>query len=192
LTCKDRIVVNIDQGYEYYDLVLRITEELGVTDQILIKGKRPAKDVEGDGWEESVLESVKNSIKNLTDSGVNPSDITVLGYTNDDIERVAEYLEEMGIKTQKESSKTLNNDPDVAALIDFLEYMRALQSGQNGDIYRLNFLCRTKFLESDFDTLSTSLTNELKPSVVVYKIIEFFSFCNKVSISSFFNFRYIF
>jgi glycerophosphoryl diester phosphodiesterase len=46
LTCKDRIVVNIDQGYEYYDLVLRITEELGVTDQILIKGKRPAKDVE--------------------------------------------------------------------------------------------------------------------------------------------------
>lgn len=132
-------------------------------------------DGEGDGWEESVLESVKNSIKNLTDSGVNPSDITVLGYTNDDIERVAEYLEEIGIKTQKESSKTLNNDPDVAALIDFLEYMRALQSGQNGDIYRLNFLCRTKFLESDFDTLSTSLANELKPSVVVYKIIEFFS-----------------
>ncbi|MBP3482641.1 MAG: glycerophosphodiester phosphodiesterase family protein [Alistipes sp.] len=38
--CKDRIVVNVDQGYEYYDLVLAITEELGVTDQILIKGKR--------------------------------------------------------------------------------------------------------------------------------------------------------
>lgn len=40
--CKDRIVVNVDQGYEYYDLVLAVTEELGVTDQILIKGKRPA------------------------------------------------------------------------------------------------------------------------------------------------------
>ena len=38
--CKDRIVVNIDQGYEYYDLVLAVTEELGVTEQILIKGKR--------------------------------------------------------------------------------------------------------------------------------------------------------
>lgn len=38
--CKDRIVVNVDQGYEYYDLVLAVTEELGVTDQILIKGKR--------------------------------------------------------------------------------------------------------------------------------------------------------
>lgn len=41
-TCKDRIVVNVDQGYEYYDLVLALTEELGVTEQILIKGKRPA------------------------------------------------------------------------------------------------------------------------------------------------------
>ena len=38
--CKDRIVVNVDQCYEYYDLVLGVTEELGVTEQILIKGKR--------------------------------------------------------------------------------------------------------------------------------------------------------
>lgn len=41
--CKDRIVVNIDQGYEYYDLALSITEELGMTDQVLIKGKRPTE-----------------------------------------------------------------------------------------------------------------------------------------------------
>ena len=39
--CKDRICVNVDQGYEYYDLVLAITEKLGTTDQILIKGKKP-------------------------------------------------------------------------------------------------------------------------------------------------------
>jgi len=37
--------VNIDQGYEYYDLALAITEELGVTDQVLIKGKRPVETV---------------------------------------------------------------------------------------------------------------------------------------------------
>ena len=43
--CKDRIVVNVDQGYEYYDLVLAVTEELGVTDQVLIKGKRPVETV---------------------------------------------------------------------------------------------------------------------------------------------------
>ena len=43
--CKDRICVNVDQGYEYYDMVLAITEELGVTDQILIKGNKPLADV---------------------------------------------------------------------------------------------------------------------------------------------------
>jgi glycerophosphoryl diester phosphodiesterase len=43
--CKDRIVVNVDQGYKYYDQVLEITEELGVTDQILIKGARPWSEV---------------------------------------------------------------------------------------------------------------------------------------------------
>lgn len=40
LCCKDRICVNVDQGYEYYDQVLSISEELGVTDQLLIKGKK--------------------------------------------------------------------------------------------------------------------------------------------------------
>ncbi|MGM9740778.1 MAG: glycerophosphodiester phosphodiesterase family protein [Candidatus Cryptobacteroides sp.] len=39
--CKDRICVNVDQGYEFYDQVLEISERLGVTDQLLIKGKRP-------------------------------------------------------------------------------------------------------------------------------------------------------
>ena len=43
--CKDRICVNIDQGYQYYDQVLAITEELGVTDQILIKGKKTLAEV---------------------------------------------------------------------------------------------------------------------------------------------------
>jgi len=37
--CKDRITVNIDKGYDYYPMVLALTEELGVTHQVLIKGK---------------------------------------------------------------------------------------------------------------------------------------------------------
>lgn len=43
--CKDRIVVNVDQGYEYYDRVLAVAEELGMTDQVLIKGSRSVADV---------------------------------------------------------------------------------------------------------------------------------------------------
>ncbi|MCM1504383.1 MAG: glycerophosphodiester phosphodiesterase family protein [Muribaculum sp.] len=43
--CKDRIVINIDKGYQYYDLVLALSDSLGMTDQLLIKGKSPLKEV---------------------------------------------------------------------------------------------------------------------------------------------------
>lgn len=43
--CKDRIVVNIDKGYDHYDLVVELAEELGVTEQILIKGNKSLADV---------------------------------------------------------------------------------------------------------------------------------------------------
>lgn len=43
--CKDRIVVNIDKGYQYYDLVQKLAEELGVTEQLLIKGGIDVEDV---------------------------------------------------------------------------------------------------------------------------------------------------
>lgn len=45
---RDRICVNIDKGYDYYDAVLAITEELGVTGQVLIKGKKPIEVVKAD------------------------------------------------------------------------------------------------------------------------------------------------
>ena len=43
--CKDRIVINIDKGYDYYDLILPISDSLGMTEQLLIKGKKPVKAV---------------------------------------------------------------------------------------------------------------------------------------------------
>ena len=44
--CKDRITVNVDQGYQYYDQVLEIAEKLGVTDQLLIKSGNLWSDVQ--------------------------------------------------------------------------------------------------------------------------------------------------
>ncbi|MBO7481102.1 MAG: glycerophosphodiester phosphodiesterase family protein [Bacteroidales bacterium] len=35
--CKDRVLVNVDQGFDYYDQVLALTEELGMTRQVIIK-----------------------------------------------------------------------------------------------------------------------------------------------------------
>lgn len=43
--CKDRILINVDKGYDYYDLVLQLTEEMGVTDQVLIKSNKPHGEV---------------------------------------------------------------------------------------------------------------------------------------------------
>ena len=39
LCCKDRILVNVDHAYPYYDQIVDLTEELGVTGQVLMKGK---------------------------------------------------------------------------------------------------------------------------------------------------------
>jgi len=46
LLCKDRIIVNIDKGFDYYDKVLELGRELGMTRQILLKGGRPACEVD--------------------------------------------------------------------------------------------------------------------------------------------------
>lgn len=43
--CKDRVVVNIDKGWQYFDKVIALTDELGVTGQMLIKGTKPLEKV---------------------------------------------------------------------------------------------------------------------------------------------------
>jgi glycerophosphoryl diester phosphodiesterase len=48
LLCKDRIVINIDKGYKYYDEVDKLLRETGTTKQILIKGSYPAEKVLAD------------------------------------------------------------------------------------------------------------------------------------------------
>lgn len=93
--CKDRICVNVDQGYEFYDQVLAITEELGTTDQILIKGKRPIEVVAAHeaAYEHNmmympVVDIQKESGKALFDSyfekGVTPLAYEVCWSSNDD------------------------------------------------------------------------------------------------------------
>ena len=46
LLCKDRILVNLDHAWVYYDEALAVAEKLGVTHQILMKGARPHAVVE--------------------------------------------------------------------------------------------------------------------------------------------------
>ena len=44
--CKDRIVVNLDHAWDYYDAAIAVAEKVGVVEQILMKGKKPLKVVE--------------------------------------------------------------------------------------------------------------------------------------------------
>lgn len=46
--CRDRICVNIDHAQNYYDEVLAIAAELGVTHQILMKDSRPLEVIEAE------------------------------------------------------------------------------------------------------------------------------------------------
>lgn len=48
LCCKDRILVNVDHAYPYYKEIVELTEELGVTGQVLMKGKSPVGQVDAD------------------------------------------------------------------------------------------------------------------------------------------------
>jgi glycerophosphoryl diester phosphodiesterase len=48
LCCKDRILVNVDHAYPYYKEIVALTEELGVTGQVLMKGKSSIAQVRED------------------------------------------------------------------------------------------------------------------------------------------------
>ncbi|MBQ8838883.1 MAG: glycerophosphodiester phosphodiesterase family protein [Bacteroidales bacterium] len=48
LCCRDRILVNVDHAYDYYDEIVALTEELGVTGQVLMKGKSDIDKVNAD------------------------------------------------------------------------------------------------------------------------------------------------
>ena len=41
--CKDRIVVNIDKGYDHYDMVLAIAEEMGVAEPTFVRRWRATR-----------------------------------------------------------------------------------------------------------------------------------------------------
>lgn len=45
--CKDRCLINIDKGYDYYDQILPMLEKRGMVEQVIIKGKKAPEKVAG-------------------------------------------------------------------------------------------------------------------------------------------------
>jgi glycerophosphoryl diester phosphodiesterase len=46
MVCKDRILVNLDHAWGYYDEAIKVAEKVGCVDQILMKGSKPMAEVD--------------------------------------------------------------------------------------------------------------------------------------------------
>ncbi len=132
-------------------------------------------DFDGDDAKEKFLKSLSDKLKALLELGVPSSSVTVLAYTNDDIEEIADALETKGIKTQKESSKSLLSDEGVSALMWLVKYLVLKSGGKSGKLAKLNFMSVVKCTDEDFDSFIASVSGEHLPSRIVFAAVDFFA-----------------
>ena len=110
LVCKDRILVNVDHAYPYYKEIVELTEELGMTGQVLMKGKSSIEKVneEMSKHENNLLympiidvnnDSGKKLFAEYVDKGVVPMAFEVCwNRPGEDIEYCASMIHQMGSK----------------------------------------------------------------------------------------------
>lgn len=127
---------------------------------------------------DSLLKTVGEKIAEYIQMGAAAESITVLCYTNDDIEEVAAYLADLGIKTQKESSKALADDENVRAVMVFLEYLLLVRLGRDARLARLSFLSLTKASAERFDMFVARLTDISDVPRIVFGSVDYFGLAN--------------
>lgn len=110
LVCKDRILVNVDHAYPYYKEIVELTEELGMTGQVLMKGKSSIDKVNEDmsRHENNLLympvidannESGKKLFAEYVDNGIVPMAFEVCwNRPGEDIEYCVSMIHQMGSK----------------------------------------------------------------------------------------------
>ncbi len=124
---------------------------------------------------DDILSATLNKVNSFLEGGAKADDITILAYTNDDVEEIASFLETNGVKTQKESSKTLHSDEGVAAVMSFLEYAALKRLGRDCRLAKLEFLALTKSGEDEFDELFAQLSSVYSPSKMAFCVVDFFA-----------------
>lgn len=129
-------------------------------------------------YPDDVLKRTVEKVSEYLSLGAKEESITVLCYTNDDIEEVGSALEEKGIKTQKESSKSLIDDDSVRAVSVFVEYILLRSLGRDATIQKLSFLSLTKAPTAVFDLVASRLYAYMLPSFVVFEIVDSFGLAN--------------
>jgi exodeoxyribonuclease V beta subunit len=86
---------------------------------------------------EALLEEIVDNTFMLLESGIKPTDIAILTYTNSDAFVIEEALLERddALKITTQTSSKLINDPIVSAIIEFLKYLYFKH-----ELYKANFL----------------------------------------------------
>ena len=131
LCCKDRILVNVDHAYPYYKQIVELADELGVTGQVLMKGKSGIDKVneDMDPYERNLLympiidiykEKGKKLFAEYVERGVVPMAFEVCWRKNDkDLEDCVAEIHRMGSKLWVNTMWTslcggAGNDDDAA------------------------------------------------------------------------------
>jgi exodeoxyribonuclease V beta subunit len=127
---------------------------------------------------DELLGCVADKVSEYIAMGAKEESITILCYTNDDIEEVCSALEERGIKTQKESSKSLIDDDSVRGVAAFVEYILLRSLGRDARVAKLSFLSLTKAPSAEFERVASRLGADMSPSSVVFEIVDSFGLAN--------------
>ena len=131
---------------------------------------------ENDDLEFHLIKRVKEKIQILIEKNVSLEDIAILGFRNDDLNILAEFLQKEGIDVVTETSSKLINHKQVLGLIEFLKYLyfSKIEDG-NFNVYLKAFyeLCG---IEEDIKIINFDINESLQSLCI--KIIKYFNIFN--------------
>ena len=108
--CKDRILINVDHAQDYYKEIVELAEEMGMTGQVLMKGKKSIDQVAEDmaPYENNLLympiidinkEKGQNLFYSYVERGIAPLAFEVCWQENgEDMDKCVEEIHKMGSK----------------------------------------------------------------------------------------------
>ncbi len=117
---------------------------------------------------EEPLKSLDKVLEKLQNIGIQPEQIAILVPTNQDIQKVAEHLDTLGLKAVTSSSKLMIHQPRAKALIDLISY---LHQGKSPSLYRFHF---ESFLGKKVEEFPS--IEGLKPVAAIKKLAKTFDF----------------
>jgi exodeoxyribonuclease V beta subunit len=176
------VIKNLDTNYRSRKNIVAFVNDIfkNLYDDYVIQKDNTSKN-QSDGFiqvylDDDILTNIKESVITLLDNGYSYNDITILAFKNDDINKIANYLQDEfeDIELSIESKTLLINQPKIKAIINLIKYIYFEQN-----IYKSNFLSLIGvdiFKPLDIEKY-VNLTEDLQK--LIYTIVEDFSLNDK-------------